>query len=100
MSCPVIVVIGGRTVGLSVYAAIRWADRVRQRPMSFGEVTTDLVTLAAWAAFADAHPVWHALVAGEWLLFGPDVALPLKGDVAVTTLVRGGLSEGERVHRN
>jgi hypothetical protein len=104
--------VDGHAIFVSVHAARRWAQRVRRDPRrQLKEVCPDIERIArACGEVKSFAPLWSnpalqededAELAGAemWLMFGPDIAMPVRSGIAVTTLDRGSLGPEARAFR-
>lgn len=96
----------GRQVAVTVHAARRWALRVRSdERRRLKEIVPDIRRIAAaCAVLVRDAPAWLGPregepAADEWIMFGPDIAMPVRGGVAVTTLDRASLAPERREWR-
>jgi hypothetical protein len=87
-NCVLLLKLGDREVVVTVHAARRWALRVRaDERRRLKELCPDIQRIAAaCATFSAEAPPWVKLneedgaqQADEWLMFGPDIAMPLRG---------------------
>ena len=100
-------------VAVTKHAAERWAERVRrdpQRPIT--QICKDIELLAGTATSSPYAPEWwtgnplaptkeESLVGVPdfWIMFGPDIAMPVRANTAVTVLERGSMPPGTRAWR-
>lgn len=96
-----------RAIFVTVHAARRWAERVRGDPRrKLWELTPDLLRIAnACAEWSVKPPSWwvpgivEPAAPDGWLTFGPDITMPCRDGMAITTITRGSMSSEVRERR-